>query len=152
MLRLATPKDLHALLAIENAMFDPAVYDRLTEEALAKLLQKPSTALYVWEADGNIVGYALGIVIAKKRIWFNSLAVLKEYQSTEAAKRLFAAIEVHALTHNLDTVILEIRDDNRALLRRYKGMGYCEWKRIPGYYPDGSSAIRMLKKMDGPQA
>jgi len=149
MLRLATPKDLDALLAIENAMFDPAVYDRLTEDALAILLRKPSTALYVWEVDGKIVGYALGIVVAKKRIWFNSLAVLKEYQSTEAAKRLFAAIEIHALTHNLDTVILEIREDNRALFRRYKGMGYCEWKRIPGYYPDGSSAIRMLKKMSG---
>lgn len=147
MLRLAAPEDLDALLAIENAMFDPSVYDRLTEEALAKLLRKPSTALYVWEADGRVVGYALGIVVAKKRIWFNSLAVLREYQSTEAAKRLFAAVEVHALTHGLDTVILEIREDNRALLRRYKSMGYCEWKRLPGYYPDGSSAIRMLKKM-----
>ena len=147
MLRMATPEDLEALLAIENAMFDPSVYDRLTEDGLAKLLRKPSSALYVWEADGRIVGYALGIVIAKKRIWFNSLAVLKTYQSTEAAKRLFAAIELHALTHGLDTVILEIREDYRALLRRYKGMGYCEWKRIPGYYPDGSSAIRMLKQM-----
>jgi len=149
MLRLASPNDLDALLAIENAMFDPAIYDRLTEEALAKLLHKPSTALYVWEADGRIVGYALGIVVAKKRIWFNSLAVLKEYQSTEAAKQLFTAIELHARTHGLDTVILEIREDNRALFRRYKGMGYCEWKRITGYYPDGSSAIRMLKKMGG---
>ena len=148
MLRLATSEDLDALLAIENAMFDSALYDRLTEEALAKLLHKASTALYVWEADGRVVGYALGIVVAKKRIWFNSLAVLREYQSTEAAKRLFAAIEVHALTHGLDTVILEIREDNRALLRRYKGMGYCEWKRLPGYYPDGTGAIRMLKKME----
>ena len=147
MLRPATPQDLDALLAIENAMFDPSVYERLTEAALAKLLRKPSTALYVWEQDGRIVGYALGIVVAKKRIWFNSLAVLREYQSTEAAKRLFAAVEVHALTHELDTVILEIREDNRALLRRYKGMGYCEWKRIPGYYPDGGSAIRMLKNL-----
>jgi len=149
MLRLATPRDRDALLAIENAMFDPAVYDPLTGESFDRLLRKRSTALYVWEADGQLVGYALGIVVAKKHIWFNSLAVLKAWQSTEAAKRLFAAIEVHALTHGLETVILEIREDNRALLRRYKGLGYCEWKRIGGYYPDGGSAIRMLKKFDG---
>jgi len=146
MLRIATPNDLAPLLAVENAMFDPAVYDPLTEAVLKRLLRKPSTALYVWEAEGTVVGYALGIVVAKKHIWFNSLAVRREHQSTEAAKRLFAAIEVHALTHGLETVILEIREDNRALLRRYKGLGYCEWKRLPGYYPDGSGAIRMIKK------
>jgi ribosomal protein S18 acetylase RimI-like enzyme len=147
MLRPAAPNDLGALLAIENAMFDPSVYDRLCEQNFARLLNKPSSVLYVWEEDGSVVGYALGIVVARKHIWFNSLAVLKAWQSTEAAKRLFAAIEVYALTHALETIILEIREDNRALLRRYTGMGYCEWKRIPGYYPDGSSAIRMLKKM-----
>jgi len=147
MLRLATPKDLHALLAVENAMFDPAVYDRLTEKSFERLLGKQSSVVYIWEDDGIVAGYALGIIIAKKHIWFNSLAVLKAWQSTEAAKRLFAAIEVHALTHNLATVILEIRDDNRALLRRYKGFGYDEWKRLPGYYPDGAGAIRMTKKM-----
>jgi len=147
MLRRATPDDLDALLAIENAMFDAAVYDRLTEETLARLLRRQSSVIHVWEEDGSVVGYSLGIIVAKKHIWFNSLAVLKAYQSTEAAKRLFAAVEVYALSHDLETVILEIREDNRALLRRYKGFGYCEWKRIPGYYPDGSSAIRMTKKM-----
>ena len=147
MLRLASLHDLDALCAIENAMFDPAVYDRLPKESFARLLHKRSTALYVWEDAGQVVGYALGIIVAKKHIWFNSLAVLKAWQSTEAAKRLFAAIEVHALTHGLETVILEVREDNRALLRRYKGFGYCEWKRIGGYYPDGSSAVRMIKKM-----
>ncbi|MBD3800902.1 MAG: GNAT family N-acetyltransferase [Campylobacterales bacterium] len=147
MLRTATPNDLDALLAIENTMFDPAVYDRLCEQNFARLLNKSSSVLYVWEEDGSVVGYALGIVVARKHIWFNSLAVLKAWQSTEAAKRLFAAIEVYALTRPLETIILEIREDNRALLRRYTRMGYCEWKRIPGYYPDGSSAIRMLKKI-----
>ena len=55
MLRPATPEDLGALLAIENAMFDPAVYDRLCERSLARLLRKRSAALYVWEDRNNFV-------------------------------------------------------------------------------------------------
>jgi ribosomal protein S18 acetylase RimI-like enzyme len=42
---------------------------------------------------------------------------------------------------------LEVREDNKALRRRYKGFKYCEWKTILNYYPDGCSAIRMLKKL-----
>ena len=73
------------------------------------------------------------------------MAVLKEYQNGIYAKELFLQIENSAKEQNFDSVILEIRQDNRALLRRYKNMGYQIWKNIENYYPDGVGAYRMFK-------
>lgn len=146
MLRLADINDLEELMSIENTMFDETYYYKLSQSELSKLLCKKSTILYVWEENYKIVGYSLGVLINNKNIWFNSLAVLKEWQSTDIAKKLFRAIEEFAIESKLDTIILEIRQDNKALLRRYKGFAYCEWKNIENYYPDGCAAIRMIKK------
>lgn len=146
MIRLANENDLDELVKIENTMFDDKYYYKLSKQEIFKLLAKKSTIMYIWEIDFQIVGYALGIIVNKKNLWFNSLAVLKQWQSTNVAKELFKSIELYSSTNSFDSVILEIRNDNKALLRRYKGMGYCEWKQIPNYYPDGCSAIRMLKK------
>lgn len=147
MLRMATKKDIEQLVNLENKMFDDSIYFKLTANEFTKLINKQSTLLYNWIENDTIVGYSLGIVINKKNIWFNSLAVLKEFQSTSIAKTLFDAIESYAIENNFHTVILEIREDNKALLRRYKSFKYCEWKVIKNYYPDGCNAIRMLKKL-----
>jgi ribosomal protein S18 acetylase RimI-like enzyme len=147
MIRRATRKDAEAIFDIEQTMFNESVYFKLSLREIKRLLNKSSTYFYVFCNNENIaVGYALGIVVNKKAIWFNSLAVLKEYQNTFAAKALFDKIESSCYEMNLSTVILEIRKDNKALLRRYSSIGYKIWKEIENYYPDGCSAIRMIKK------
>ena len=147
MLSIASKNDIEQLMFIENSMFEDSIYFKLSFEEFFKLLNKKSTIVFTWIEDFKIVGYSLGVIINKKHIWFNSLAVLKEYQGTAVAKALFDAIENYALENSFETVILEVREDNKALRRRYKGFKYCEWKTILNYYPDGCSAIRMLKKL-----
>lgn len=147
MLKIANISDIPQLVYIENTMFSDDIYFKLTQEEFSKMLNKKSTILFTWLEEDNIVGYSLGIIVNKKHIWFNSLALLKQWQNTNIAKMLFDAIEEYAVQNNLETIILEIREDNKALLRRYKGFKYCQWKTIPNYYPDGCSAIRMLKKI-----
>jgi ribosomal protein S18 acetylase RimI-like enzyme len=146
MIRTANKNDLEAILEIENKMFNEKIYFRLIREDISKLLNKKSTRFFLAINEQNqVVGYSLGIDINKRGIWFNSLAVLKEYQNGIYAKELFLQIENSAKEQNFDSVILEIRQDNRALLRRYKNMGYQIWKNIENYYPDGVGAYRMFK-------
>jgi len=146
MVRLATKYDLEAILNIENMMFDESIYFRLSRDDIKKLLNKNSTKFFLSLNNNNeVIGYALGIDINNRGIWFNSLAVLREYQTGEYAKELFNKIEESAKERNFQSVILEIRQDNKALLRRYKNMGYQIWKDIQNYYPDGVGAYRMFK-------
>ncbi|KIM07956.1 MAG: hypothetical protein KU28_04575 [Sulfurovum sp. PC08-66] len=147
MLKLANINDIEQLVELENKMFDETKYFRLSKNEFLKLLNKKSTLLLVWIEDNIIIGYALAIIINKKHLWFNSLAVSKEFQSTKIAKELFDSIENYAIKGCFDSIILEIRQDNKALLRRYKGFKYSECQIIESYYPDGSNAIRMTKKI-----
>jgi ribosomal protein S18 acetylase RimI-like enzyme len=144
-LSVATFDDIDELVELEEAMFDESIYPRLTQKEFQRLLGKKSTILYVWRDGKNIAGYALGVIINRQNIWFNSLAVLKEYQSSIVAKELFRAIEEYAKDSHFKTVILEIRADNKALFRRYTNFGYKKFKDIASYYPDGMGAIRLIK-------
>ncbi len=145
MINFATLDDIDELVSLENSMFDERKYFRLTYVEFLKLLKKPSTKLFVYKDGTKIAGYALGVVLDHKNMWFNSLAVLREYQQTTIAKELFEAVVNHALTHSFKGVVLEIRADNKALFRRYSHIGYSVFKDIKNYYPDGMSAIRMIK-------
>ncbi|MDD2652246.1 MAG: N-acetyltransferase [Sulfurimonas sp.] len=148
MLRLANKSDIEAIYKIESMMFDESIYFKLSKKEIEKLLNKKSSYFYVYCDEKNIpIGYSLGIIINKKAIWFNSLAVLKEYQNSNVAKKLFDIIEVTSIDLKLDLIILEIRKDNKALFRRYKNMGYIIWKEIEHYYPDGCGAYRLIKCM-----
>lgn len=146
MLRFATKSDIEQLVDLENEMFNDSIYFKLSKKEFTKMLNKKSTLLFVYSENEIIVGYSLGIIINKENIWFNSLAVKKDWQNTSIAKELFNSIEIYAEEKNFRTIVLEIREDNKALLRRYKGFKYSVWKIIKSYYPDDCSAIRMIKK------
>lgn len=147
MLRFATKNDIEQLVNLENEMFNDSIYFKLSEKEFIKILNKNSTLLFVYLENEIIVGYSLGIIINKENIWFNSLAVKKDWQNTSVAKELFNSIENYAKEKHFKSIILEIREDNKALLRRYKGFKYQEWIIIKNYYPDNCSAIRMIKNI-----
>ncbi|KIM10159.1 MAG: hypothetical protein KU37_11800 [Sulfuricurvum sp. PC08-66] len=146
MIREAKSSDVEAIYHIEKTMFKDEVYFGLQEAEIAKLIRKKSTKLFVYcDENDRAVGYALALLVGEKGVWFNSLAVLQPYHSTNAAKLLFQEVEAIRRTKGSTVVILEIRKDNRALERRYKNLGYTVWKEIEAYYPDGCGAYRMTK-------
>jgi len=147
MFKLANIHDVEQLIELENKMFDENKYFKLSKNEFKKLLNKKSTFLLTCCENDIIIGYALAIIINKKHLWFNSLAVAKEFQNTKVAKNLFDLVENYALENRLESIILEIRQDNKALLRRYTGFNYTQCKLVENYYPDGCSAIRMIKKI-----
>ena len=55
-----------------------------------------------------------------------------------AAVRIVAA---HGMT-------LEVREDNATAIALYRGRGYVETGRRPGYYDDGAAAIRLRRTLE----
>lgn len=144
-LRAATPRDLEALVAVENAVFVRPAYEPMSRRQFRWHVSNPRADLVVCARDGRVVGYALGLARAGGGYMrFYSLAVLPEAQGGAIGKRLFEAVEAAARKRGLG-VITEVRADNAKLHERYLGLGYVEFERRPDYYPDGCAAIRMKR-------
>ncbi len=65
--------------------------------------------------------------------------------------RLFRCAEQQAVANDCPCMILEIRG-KRELFQRYTRYGYSVIREIPGFYPDGSTAIRMGKLLTAEDA
>lgn len=145
-LRRARPDDVDRLVEIERATFAPPAYEPMSRRQFARHVASPRAELVVCERDGAVAGYGLGLARAGSRyLRFYSLAVAPAAQGGAVGRMLFAAIEQAARDRGLG-VITEIRADNARLHRRYLGLGYREFERKAGYYPDGCAAIRMKRE------
>lgn len=149
-IRLAENSDADSLAIIESRCFNPVFYDSLlTAKKVRYIVNDGNGLLLVYYTNQKAVGYAQMNFHQRSNIGhFYSLAVVPECQNGQAAKSLFIAIEMIGRQLLLDGIKLEIREDNRALHRRYIRTGYMETSRSQNYYPDGCSAIHMLKKFE----
>ena len=140
-IRPAVPADLPGLTAIENEAF---ASDRLSRRALARHLGSPSANLLVAvAADGTVVAYALLLFrrnAAVARLY--SLAVDRAARGQGLARRLVAAAEAAAASRGACILRLEVRVDNRLAIRLYEELGYACFALEPGYYEDGTDALR----------
>jgi len=150
LIRPARPEDVPALVAIENAAFDPAHYGGLQMTARSFLRHARGKNLLLVAVqntpEATIAGYALGFVkTGSPYVRFYSLAVGAEHGGRGAAWRLFEGIEAGARERGMRGVRLEIREDNDRLLARYQRQGYEVFDRVSDYYSDHAGAIRMVK-------
>ncbi|MEJ8573909.1 GNAT family N-acetyltransferase [Microbaculum marinum] len=143
--RPAVAADVERLVDIETAVFVPPDYEPMSRRQFAYHVDNPRAVLLVYDSDGSVHGYALGLMRTTSRyLRFYSLAVAPGLQGGSVGRRLFEAIEQAARERGLG-VITEVRADNERLHRRYLALGYSEFQRKPEYYPDGCTAIRMRK-------
>lgn len=144
---LAELNDIKDICDIETISFNTAQYDSLlTANGIKYLLKKGNGLLLVYRHEGHPIGYAQ--ILFKRnsaKIRFYSLAVLPQWQGKGIANLLFKSVETTCLMVGGDTVLLEIREDNKVLRYRYNKFGYVEFAVIPGYYPDGCAAIKMQR-------
>lgn len=148
-IRPAVAQDAQALAQIESRCFDPAVYGHilLSETELRRMTGRPRASVIVAEIDGRVAGYAAVFFLRPKRLtWFYSHAVDREYRGIGAGTALFRRAEELAVANACPCMILEILG-KQELFRRYTRDGYRVLREIPGFYPDGSTAIRMGKQL-----
>ncbi len=152
-IRPATARDVQALARIEQRCFDPGVYGHLlmSESEFGRMIGRTRSMIIVAEADGRVIGYAALFFIRRKRLsWFFSHAVDPAFRGRGVGTSLFRGAERQAVVNDCPCMVLEIRG-KRELFERYTRYGYAVIREIPRFYPDGSTAIRMGRRINGGQ-
>ena len=142
MIRRATPADLDAIMAIENASFPT---DAWSTDTMAAELAGEYSHYLVDEQDGIVVGYAgLRSVRGASDADIQTIALLETHRGAGRGRALLAALLAEASTRGNREVFLEVRADNPGAEGLYLSEGFIELGRRPRYYqPDGVDAIVM---------
>ena len=145
MIRPAHLSDLDALVRLEERCF---AGDRLSRRSFRYLLTRANAALLVDDEHGVVRGYALlRFRAGSPRARLYSIAVDPRHHGKGAGRALLSAAEQVAGVRGAARLQLEIRKDNHAAVRLYRGMGYREFGNYVDYYADHMDALRMQKPL-----
>ena len=142
MIRLATPADLDAIMAIERASFPT---DAWSAETMAAELAGEHSHYVVDVEDGGVVGYAgLRSMRGSSDADIQTIALLETHRGAGRGRALLMALLAEASVRGAREVFLEVRADNPGAEGLYRSEGFTELGRRPRYYqPDGIDAIVM---------
>lgn len=148
-LRVATPDDLDAIMAIEERSF-PA--DAWSRETMASELAGPHGRYLVVEVDGAVIGYGgVRALRGSADADIQTIALLAEHRGAGRGRALLRALLDVAHDRGAREVFLEVRADNPVAEGLYRAEGFVEIGRRPRYYqPDDVDAIVMRRELRGP--
>lgn len=142
MIRKATSADADAIFSLEKQLF----LDFYSLQTISNDIKNKNNIYYVWEEDGNIVGYSLLSYIFEEGN-LAKIAVSKEYQHKGIATALYLKCEEEAKKKGVTKIYLEVSENNQSALNLYKKLNFTkEWVRSK-YYSDLSDAIILEKKL-----
>jgi len=149
-MRRARRDDTDALLALEESVF---ATDRITRRSLRRFLASPSAVLTVATLDRELVGYALVLFRSDSRgARLYSIAVAPRAAGRGIGSALLATAEQQARELGCEAISLEVGTQNQRALDLYTRGGYRPIRKLPGYYSDGSDALRLGKTLATPSA
>ena len=95
-------------------------------------------------------GYAFAFELLTQYLDLHILkvATLPAYRRRGLGRRLMLVAEVHAGEMAGESLTLEVRIANTPAIAMYGALGYAQVGIRPGYYPDGSDALVMTKRLE----
>lgn len=144
-IRQAVPADVPGLVALENRSFSS---DRIPARYFRRFLRDGRSTLLVADKAGVLAGYALVLYRANTvsgRLY--SIAVSEEARGGGVGELLLAAAEKSVQAAGRAVLRLEVRPDNTGALRLYEKRGYRVFGCHPGFYEDGTDALRLEKSL-----
>ena len=130
---------MNSIIAIERASFGADAYP----ESLFRLYSADPRSLFlVAETGGHIKGY----VIARRDRWgaeIVSLAVHPSSRKRGIGRALLKAAVGRMRRRHAHSIRLMVHVKNTGASLFYRGLGFRTAGRVPGYYEDGGTAIRM---------
>lgn len=143
-IRKFRPNDLKRVFEIENMSFSQSYGINMFQQ-----LHEMGVGFLVAEQDGYVIGYVIFWVKYENQGHIISIAVDKNYRRQKAGTQLLVkAISILSLLR-LDTIYLEVNENNTAAVEFYKTFNFKIDRVVPGYYEDGDGAILMYLPLKG---
>lgn len=142
----ATPRDLDALVAIEEVSFTTP----WSREALAEEITRPWSIFRVVRGPQDDVRAYLNFWVVYDELHVLNIATHPGHRRRGYARILIDEM-IHLATQNAAREIqLEVRPSNVAARTLYEGLGFRQVGVRPGYYPDtGEDALLFGLRLDG---
>lgn len=145
MIQLATEADIPALVALETACFTT---DILTRRHFKHLIQSASAKILVDFRDNRLIAFAVILFRKNTKVArLYSIAIDPEFRGTGAAQQIYQAARNDMIDHNMTECRLEVDPKNQRAVSFYKKNGFEIIDTLPGYYEDGTDALRMRCKL-----
>jgi ribosomal-protein-alanine N-acetyltransferase len=144
MVRSARWEDLSSIISIEEQSFPPE--EAFPPWIFINILKLDPELLIVVDCKGSVEGYAMGVVEGDS-CHLISIAVAPSSRGKGLGRMLLRSFESICRDRGLAKVVLEVKVDNIVALNLYKSEGYKVERILPKYYPDGSNAYRMTKRI-----
>lgn len=137
-IRKFAPTDLKRVYEIENMSFDQSYGINMFQQ-----LYEMGIGFLVAEEEGYVIGYVMFWIKYEYQGHIISIAVDKNYRRMGAGTQLLVkAIAILSLL-NIDTIYLEVNENNAAAVEFYKSFNFKIDRIVPGYYENGDGAILM---------
>jgi ribosomal-protein-alanine N-acetyltransferase len=144
LVRKFKPNDLKRVYEIENMSFNQSYGINMFQQ-----LYEMGIGFLVAEEEGYVIGYVMFWIKYENQGHIISIAVDKNYRRLNAGTQLLVrAISILSLL-NLDTVYLEVNENNEGAVEFYKTFNFKIDRRVPGYYENGDGALVMYLKLSG---
>ena len=143
--RLANSSDLAELNTLEQQLF---AGDRISPRQMKRFLQSSQAMLFVADSGKGLAGYALLLFHQGTQLSrLYSIAVKPDFRGRGIAQSLLGQCERAALDQGVNTLRLEVREDNTSAINFYQKMGYQLLKFLVHYYDDLCDGRRMQKRL-----
>lgn len=137
-IRKFVPTDVKRVFEIENMSFDQSYGINMFQQ-----LYEMGIGFLVAEEDGYVIGYVMFWIKYEFQGHIISIAVDKNYRRLGAGTQLLVkAIAILSLLR-LDTIYLEVNENNTGAVEFYKNFNFKIDRIVPGYYENGDGAIVM---------
>lgn len=138
--------DLEAVHALEQELFGATAWS--PESFWGELAQRNRTLL-VAELDGELVGYAVGVVNGADAD-VQTIGVAPPLQGRGIGRSLLRALLAAAAGAGASRMLLEVRADNEQATALYRSEGFEQIARRRGYYQPGDhDAVIMRASLRG---
>jgi [ribosomal protein S18]-alanine N-acetyltransferase len=144
-IRPATPGDLAALLALEQALFGPVAWSRSAMEA--ELVGAGRTVLIAEDAGAQPAGYAIALCTGETGDLMR-IGVRTDHQRRGLAGILLTGVVDAVRESGAQRMLLEVAQDNEAAIALYRGHGFVTIDTRVAYFRDGGDALVMMATIE----
>ena len=95
--------------------------------------------------DGRLIGYLFTMHFLDE-LHVNKIAVDSEWRRAGLASKLMERCFEFARQNEIRSITLEVRESNEAARGLYRSLGFVEAYVRPRYYPEGESAVVMVRE------